>query len=51
MRATPGSDQRVISEAFKPGTAPPDAYSVMGVTDPDGRPMVIPAGAQPRGLY
>jgi penicillin-binding protein 1A len=51
MRATPGSDQRVISEAFKPGTAPPDAYSVMGVTDPDGRPLVIPAGAQTKGLY
>jgi penicillin-binding protein 1A len=51
MRATPGSDQRVISEAFKPGTAPPDAYSVMGVTDPDGRPMVVPAGAQAKGLY
>src|SRR5262249_3213385 len=51
MRATPGSDQRVISEAFKPGTAPPDAYSVIGVTDPDGRPMVVPAGAQAKGLY
>jgi len=51
MRATPGTDQRVISEAFKPGTAPPDAYSVIGVTDPDGRPMVVPAGAQAKGLY
>jgi len=29
MRAGPG-DQRVILEAFKPGTAPPDAYSVIG---------------------
>ena len=32
MRASPG-DTRVILEAFKPGTAPPDAYSVVGATD------------------
>ncbi len=40
MRATP-SDPRnqVILEAFKPGTAPPDTYSVVGVVDTDGRPM------------
>jgi penicillin-binding protein 1A len=51
MRATPG-DQRVILEAFKPGTAPPDPYSVIGVNDQDGAsPLVVPAGAQPRGLY
>ena len=29
MRARPG-DQKVILEAFKPGTAPPDTYSVVG---------------------
>jgi penicillin-binding protein 1A len=29
MRAGPG-EQRVILEAFKPGTAPPDSYSVIG---------------------
>ncbi len=29
MRAGPG-DSRVILEAFKPGTAPPDAYSIIG---------------------
>ena len=29
MRAGPGSE-RVILEAFKPGTAPPDSYSVVG---------------------
>jgi penicillin-binding protein 1A len=29
MRAGPG-DSRVILEAFKPGTAPPDTYSVIG---------------------
>ena len=38
MRAGPG-DSRVILEAFKPGTAPPDNYSVIGVTDADGRPL------------
>jgi penicillin-binding protein 1A len=32
MRAGPG-DQRVILEAFKPGTAPPDNYSAIGVSD------------------
>jgi penicillin-binding protein 1A len=51
MRATPGGDQRIILEAFKPGTAPPDPYSLIGVADPEGRPLVVPAGAQPRGLY
>ncbi len=40
MRAGP-SDQRVILEAFKPGTAPPDNYSVIGVTDADGRPLGV----------
>jgi len=39
MRAVPGSAQ--ILEAFKPGTAPPDYYSAIGVTDPDGRPMSV----------
>jgi penicillin-binding protein 1A len=32
MRAGPG-DSRVILEAFKPGTAPPDSYSVVGYGD------------------
>jgi penicillin-binding protein 1A len=32
MRATAG-DSRVILGAFKPGTAPPDSYSVIGVSD------------------
>ncbi len=40
MRAGPG-DQRVILEAFKPGTAPPDNYSAIGVTDADGRPLGV----------
>ncbi len=41
MRAGPG-DQRVILEAFKPGTAPPDNYSVIGVSDAEGRMLVSP---------
>jgi penicillin-binding protein 1A len=40
MRAGPG-DQRVILEAFKPGTAPPDNYSAIGVVDADGRPLGV----------
>jgi penicillin-binding protein 1A len=38
LRAGPGTD-RVILEAFKPGTAPPDSYSVVGFTDVDGNPI------------
>jgi penicillin-binding protein 1A len=38
QRAGPGHDGRVILEAFKPGTAPPDTYSVVGFSEPDGRP-------------
>src|SRR3974390_2402265 len=42
MRATAGDPPgQVILEAFKPGTAPPDGYSVVGVTDPDGRPVAV----------
>jgi penicillin-binding protein 1A len=55
MRAGQGSGG-VILEAFKPGTAPPDNYSSMGVVDQDGRPIgaspeadrALPSG---RGLY
>ena len=32
----PGRRRRTILEAFKPGTAPPDNYSVIGVADADG---------------
>jgi penicillin-binding protein 1A len=39
MRAGPGDTGRTILEAFKPGTAPPDNYSVIGVADADGRQM------------
>jgi penicillin-binding protein 1A len=40
MRASPG-DSQVINEAFKPGTAPPDGSAVVGVVDPDGRPLTV----------
>ena len=36
-RAGPGDSGRTILEAFKPGTAPPDNYSVIGVADADSR--------------
>ncbi|HEX2215659.1 MAG TPA: penicillin-binding protein 1A [Xanthobacteraceae bacterium] len=55
-RAGPGSE-RVILEAFKPGTAPPDGYSIIGSTDPDGRPVYVSpeadraVGRDARGLY
>jgi penicillin-binding protein 1A len=39
MRAGPGDTGRTILEAFKPGTAPPDNYSVIGVADADGRTL------------
>jgi penicillin-binding protein 1A len=43
MRAGPGSSGKTILEAFKPGTAPPDNYSVIGVADANGRePQPLP---------
>jgi penicillin-binding protein 1A len=56
LRAGPGTE-RAILEAFKPGTAPPDNYSVIGVTDPDGRQLSVTPDADrailrgPGGLY
>jgi penicillin-binding protein 1A len=41
MRAGPG-DPKVILEAFKPGTAPPDNYSVVGAETANGAPVVTP---------
>ncbi len=38
MRAGPG-DPKVILEAFKPGTAPPDNYSVIGTDQANGTPL------------
>jgi penicillin-binding protein 1A len=55
MRVGPGSDSKVILEAFKPGTAPPDNYSIIGYTESGGSPGISPeadrAVMQPRGLY
>jgi len=48
MRASPGDTGRTILEAFKPGTAPPDNYSVIGVADADGR---MPQPVQPDGGF
>jgi len=45
MRAGPGEGS--ILEAFKPGTAPPDGYSAVNLTDPDGRPIAQPPAQQP----
>jgi penicillin-binding protein 1A len=41
MRAGPGNGGKTILEAFKPGTAPPDNYSVIGVADADGRSLTV----------
>lgn len=41
MRAGPGDGGRTILEAFKPGTAPPDNYSVIGVAEADGRSLSV----------
>jgi len=50
MRAGPGEGGRTILEAFKPGTAPPDNYSVIGVADADGRaPQGYPPPGYPQG--
>jgi penicillin-binding protein 1A len=41
MRAGPGSGGQTILEAFKPGTAPPDNYSIIGVADSEGRALTV----------
>ncbi|MGY2845960.1 MULTISPECIES: penicillin-binding protein 1A [Bradyrhizobium] len=56
MRAGPGDGGNTILEAFKPGTAPPENYSVIGVADADGRgpapgPQPSQNGAQPDGGF
>jgi penicillin-binding protein 1A len=50
MRAGPGSGRTVL-EAFKPGTAPPDNYSVIGVADADGRTTLQPSPDADRSLF
>jgi penicillin-binding protein 1A len=44
LRAGSGEGGGVILEAFKPGTAPPDGYSVVGSVDGAARAA---AGASP----
>jgi penicillin-binding protein 1A len=45
MRAGPG-DPRAILEAFKPGTAPPDSYSVMGAETASGVSVPVSPDAE-----
>jgi penicillin-binding protein 1A len=40
LKAQPG-DTDTIEEAFKPGTQPPDTYSIIGYTDSMGRPLTV----------
>jgi penicillin-binding protein 1A len=40
LRAQPGTEGAML-EAFKPGTAPPDTYSIIGYTDTMGRPLTV----------
>ena len=51
MRASPGQTGGTILEAFKPGTAPPDNYSVIGVADADGNRGMVPPGGAPDAGY
>jgi penicillin-binding protein 1A len=41
MRAGPSDGGKTILEAFKPGTAPPDNYAVIGVADSEGRSSTV----------
>ena len=57
MRAG-GGEGRVILEAFKPGTSPPDGYAGYGASPdgPDGRPYGVSPEAdrmitRPTGLW
>jgi penicillin-binding protein 1A len=36
-----GNGAGIILEAFKPGTGPPDTYSIIGYTDTMGRPLTV----------
>jgi penicillin-binding protein 1A len=41
MRASPGDGGKTIREYFKPGTAPPDNYALMGVADEGNRSPAV----------
>ncbi len=56
MRVAAGSTGGTLLEAFKPGTAPPDSYNIIGSPDSDGRPLGVSPEAdravmRPSGLY
>ena len=46
LRAGPG-DPHVLREAFKPGTAPPDTYSVVGTNTTNGKPLPVDGASAP----
>jgi penicillin-binding protein 1A len=46
LRAGPG-DPHVLREAFKPGTAPPDTYSVVGTDTTNGKPLPVDGAPAP----
>jgi penicillin-binding protein 1A len=46
LRAGPGDSGKTILESFKPGTAPSDNYSVIGVADADGRALTVSPDAE-----
>jgi penicillin-binding protein 1A len=48
-RAQPG-DQRVILEAFKPGTAPPDSYALVGYNNQEDSGVPMSDGPRPWGV-
>ena len=50
LRAGPGAD-KVILEAFKPGTAPPDSNSIIGYGDQDGQPVSDASGRGGGGFF
>ncbi|WP_026380078.1 penicillin-binding protein 1A [Afifella pfennigii] len=41
LRATGAEGEAVIMEAFKPGTAPPSTYSIIGYQDSMGQPLTV----------
>jgi len=49
IRAVPGDGGKTIREYFKPGTAPPDNYALMGMADADGRAATVAPEAD-RGI-
>jgi penicillin-binding protein 1A len=46
MRIAAGQGGPALLESFKPGTAPPDSYSIVGYTDAEGRPSVVSPDAE-----